>query len=155
MCYFCTPYLYIFIVEMYSRTRNIIAVTVILLLSLAALPVQARGDKTGVFIFGVSTSFNDSTVYFTEIQQLDSAVVTKRGLFLYGRDQYSYQLKSYMQGLNVVTPTCLVMFASTRNKIEKKYVKLRKRFQNTKKGLYDLKYIDANAFRFITIRPEK
>ena len=140
---------------MCNRTRNILAAAAVMLLSVVALPVQAKDRNTGVFIFGVSTSFNDSTVYFTEIQQLDSAVVTKRGLFLYGREQYSYQLKEYMQGQNVATPTCLVMFASTRNKIEKMFVKLRRRYQNPKKGLYDLKYIDANAFRFITIRPEK
>lgn len=129
--------------------------TLLLMLLLISMPVQARNDKDGVYIFGVSTSFNDSTVYFTEIQYLDSAQLTRRKEFLFGRDHYSYQLKSYMQSINAVTPTCMVVFAKKRNKIEKKYLKLRKRYQNHKRERYELKFIDANVFRFIAIRSEE
>lgn len=46
-----------------------------------------------VYAFGVAASFNDSVVYCTEIQVLDSTALDKNG-FLPKRDLYSYQLKT-------------------------------------------------------------
>lgn len=45
-----------------------------------------------VYAFGISASFTDTVVYFTDIQILDSAKVSKEG-FLAHRELYSYQLK--------------------------------------------------------------
>ena len=47
----------------------------------------ASAGNNKVYLYGFAASFNDSTVYFTDIQELDSAVVD-RGGFLYGRDSY-------------------------------------------------------------------
>ena len=49
-----------------------------------------------VYAFGVAASFNDSVVYCTEIQVLDSTALDKNG-FLPKRDLYSYQLKNYLE----------------------------------------------------------
>lgn len=139
---------------MTKTVRNILCVMLLLLLPATAMTAQAKGNKT-VFIFGLSMSFNDSTVYFTEIQQLDSAMLIKHKNFLYGRDHYSYQLKSYMQGQNVASPTCVIIYSTTRNKIEKKYLKMRRHFQKSKHEGREVKFIDANSFRFIAIRNEQ
>ena len=49
-----------------------------------------------VYAFGISASFTDTVVYFTDIQILDSAKVSKEG-FLSHRELYSYQLKNYLE----------------------------------------------------------
>ena len=41
-------------------------------------------------------SFNDSIVYYTDIQVLDSVELDKNG-FLPKRDLYTYQLKNYLE----------------------------------------------------------
>ena len=45
-------------------------------------------NKYGVYLAGVSASFTDSLVYFTDVQYLDSAAVDSKGL-LVGRALYS------------------------------------------------------------------
>ena len=68
-----------------------------LLFILAALvattTLYAAGKKTRVYVYGFAASFNDSIVYFTDIQTLDSATIASKSGFLYGRDNYSYQLR--------------------------------------------------------------
>ena len=49
-----------------------------------------------VYAFGVAASFNDSIVYYTDIQVLDSVELDKNG-FLPKRDLYTYQLKNYLE----------------------------------------------------------
>ena len=45
-------------------------------------------NKYGVYLAGVSASFTDSLVYFTDVQYLDSAAVDDKGM-LVGRALYS------------------------------------------------------------------
>ena len=44
-----------------------------------------------VYMFGLSESFNDSTVNFTDIQAVDAFVENNHTHFLINRDEYSYQ----------------------------------------------------------------
>lgn len=71
-----------------------------LLIASIVIPVLAKSPKNknkyGVYIAGVSASFSDSLVYFTDIQYVDSAMVGGDGL-LVGRAQYSIQLKEYLE----------------------------------------------------------
>ena len=50
-----------------------------------------------VYAFGISASFTDTVVYFTDIQILDSAKVSKK-VSLTHRELYSYQLKKLFGG---------------------------------------------------------
>ena len=50
-----------------------------------------------VYAFGISASFTDTVVYFTEIQILDSAKVSAKEGSLAHRELYSYQLKNYLE----------------------------------------------------------
>ena len=89
----------------------------------------AKGYKPAkVYVFGFAASFNDSTVYMTDIQQVDAYLVNDRTHFLANREDYSYQLRSYLQdnGLEHY-PTCVTMFAENEKQAMKKYVKLRNR----------------------------
>ena len=41
-----------------------------------------------IYMFGFSASFNDSTIYFTDIQTVDSAWIDDKTFFLQGREAY-------------------------------------------------------------------
>ena len=96
---------------------------------MALLPSSVFGINklTPTYMFGVVTSFNDSVVYFTEIQRLDSTWINTKNNFLYSRENYSFQLRDYMKGTGVEVPTCTVIFAEKRSDVEKKYLKFKKR----------------------------
>ena len=83
------------------------------LMALSAAPEASAKRKMlpKTYMFGFSASFRDSTVYFTNVQAVDSVWVETKGDMLLGRNVYSYQLKNYMNGLGMPHRTCVVMFA--------------------------------------------
>ena len=116
----------------------------------------AKGYKPAkVYVFGFAASFNDSTVYMTDIQQVDAYLVNDRTHFLANREDYSYQLRSYLQdnGLEHY-PTCVTMFAENEKQAMKKYVKLRNRYEKSKKK-YVIKGIAESQFGYKTVEPDE
>ena len=95
----------------------------------AAAKKSKDKNKYGVYVAGVSASFTDSLVYFTDIQFLDSAVVDGKG-FLVGRQQYSVQLKDYLEtkegGKN---RTCFMFFNVKKAKLQKELTKLKEKYK--------------------------
>lgn len=140
---------------MTKMTKNLLAA--LLLTAATMLPSEAFGINrpTKVYMFGFATSFNDSTVYLTDIQQVDTAWIDTRTDFIYGRQDFSYQFAEHLRSDENPYPTALVIFAEKRKDIEKKYLKLRKRYTTAKKGRFTLKNIDVNTFRFKSVKPEK
>ena len=45
------------------------------MLFLGIMAMEAKNEKQPTYLYGFATSFNDSTVYFAEIQLLDDAWV--------------------------------------------------------------------------------
>ena len=127
-----------------------------LLLLAVSFQCSAENHARKVFMFGFAASFNDSTVYFTDIQEVDSVWLETKNKFLYSRDNYSYQLKDHLKGIGQEHPACLVVFAEKKKDAARKDVKMRKRYVSNKKGqhLYNIKYINANDFRFKGILPD-
>ncbi|MCD8282571.1 MAG: hypothetical protein LUC22_04885 [Prevotella sp.] len=118
-------------------------------LFLSMLSIESRAVLTPVtlYVYGFSYSFNDSTVYITDIMRLDSAWVDSRTKFLYSRSSYSFQLKNHLLEQGVNTPTCVISYATTRKKAEKKYVKLKSRY--TARGqTFIVKYVPETDFVF-------
>ena len=67
-----------------------------------------KGGHKPVYAFGVSASFTDTVIYYTEIQMLDSVALDKNG-FLPHRELYSYQLKNYLEDNQLQqNSTCLL-----------------------------------------------
>ena len=98
-----------------------------------------------VYAFGIAASFNDSVVYCTEIQVLDSTVLDKNG-FLPKRDLYSYQLKNYLEyDLKKPDYTCMIYFSESKKKLEKEAVKVKAKY---KKGTMALQTIAPDKFSF-------
>lgn len=133
--------------RMKLRTCTIIAGTMMSIMAFAA------NKQTKLYMYGFVTSFNDSTVYFTEIQETDSAWVDKKTGFLYSRNNYSYQLRNHMKKNGIEFPTCITVYAKKRKDIEKKYTTLKKRYSG--KNTYTVKYISANEFQFRPITPDE
>ncbi len=98
---------------------------------LTSLSVFSRGNKP-VYAFGVSASFTDTIVFYTEVQVLDSVALDKTG-FLPQRESYSYQLKNYLEAnKNLVNRTCMIYFSDNQRKLEKEYNKLLAKYKKQK-----------------------
>ena len=115
-------------------------------LALTVLQTEAKPLKSNsVYMFGFSASFKDSVIYVTDIQNVQGAWIETKNKFLLGRDQYSYQLKTYMsETLNLPDRVSMVFFQLSKKKAEKQFVKLMKKY---KKG-YEVRYLNANEFKF-------
>ena len=129
---------------------------IIALLTLHAIPALSKTRCTPVYMFGVSASFNDSIVYFTDIQIIDSAWIEERGNMLLGRLEYSYQLRSFVNARGEANRTCLVAFAFKEKDIMKKYQHMKKQFTGSKKRptKYDVREIDEDEFKFRSVTPD-
>lgn len=112
---------------------------------MAATAAEAKTVKVdNLYMFGFSASFKDSVVYVTDIQNVPQARINEKK-FLLDRDQYSYQLKNYLEEtLQQPGRICLVIYDIDKKKAEKKYVKLMKKY---KKG-YQVLYLNETQFRF-------
>lgn len=114
--------------------------------------MSAVNRPAKVFMFGFAASFNDSTVCFTDIQEVDSAYIDSRTKFLYSRENYSYQLRAYLQQQGFVTPTCITVFALSRNDIEKKYEQMRHKYVGN--GKFIIKEVKVPDFVFEAVKFE-
>ncbi|MBR5656457.1 MAG: hypothetical protein IKW98_07230 [Prevotella sp.] len=130
-----------------------LSIVAIVSLFIGATDAHAAYKPTPGYIFGFAASFNDSTVYFTEIQRIDSTWTDARKDFLYRRNDYSSQLREHLKQDGFVNPTCVTIFSGDRKKVEKKYLKLRKKY--TQKGNFDVKYVTLNTFSYHAIIPDE
>jgi hypothetical protein len=123
-----------------------------LLLTMATIGAWSANKPAKVYMFGFASSFNDSTVCFTDIQTVDSAYIDSKTKFLYSRENYSYQLRDYLKGKGFITPTCITIFTLKRKDIEKRLAKMRKRYSN---GKYIVKDIKSPEFTYQAVKFEE
>ncbi len=133
--------------------NKIITFTLILICAIVSVDTSAANKKSDIYAFGFSASFNDSTVYFTDIQLIPNATIEHKTHFLENRDLYSKQLNEYLSDNGLQTRNCVIIFNDKQKNVEKQFTKLRKKY--TKNGQYDIKYIGVNEFRFKTIESEE
>lgn len=115
--------------------------------------VQAKKRPVqNIYMFGFSASFSDSTVYFTDIQVLDSAWVDEKTGFLEHRNLYSQQLKDYLAASMQANRVCVVMYALTKKEAEKKYLKMKRIYSKNADAPYDIRYLNENEFRFTRVQ---
>lgn len=124
-----------------------------LVLTLLSVGAWAEYHPKTIYVYGFAASFNDSTVYFTDIQQVDSAYIDSRTRFLYSRENYSYQLRNYLEGIGFKNATCVTSFAATKKEAEKKYLTLRKKYLEG--GSYNIHYLKEADFKFLPIAYSK
>lgn len=133
--------------------KNVIAALTLLVVASSFVGVSAKiVCVPKLYAFGFSASFNDSIVYFTDIQEIDSAWINDKTDFLVSRDNYSYQLKNYFTNIGQEHRTCVISFALKRKDIEKKYKKMKEKY--VKAGIFSIKTLGKNDFQFTTIKPD-
>ncbi|MCD8290682.1 MAG: hypothetical protein LUC91_04170 [Prevotella sp.] len=120
-------------------------VAVFLATCFTEISAKERYVANKAYIFGFATSFTDSTVYITEIQTMDSLWIENK-TFMLDRDNYSYQLKNYLDKQGQQHRTCIMFFAVKRKDIDKKYEKIKKKYVT--KGHYYISYLRENDFQF-------
>ena len=125
----------------------------IAMMAFGGINVQAQDVKVPhAYMFGFVASFNDSTVYFTNIQKVDSVWVTKKKGFLAGRSQYSYQLRNFFtEKRDLPNRTCVVIADMDRKKLEKKYIKMKNKYLVKSKKPYDVRNLAESDFRFTAV----
>lgn len=136
---------------------------------LASASIQAKDEMKRVYIFGMASSFNDSTVCFTDIQAVDSAWITGKAHFLVSRENYSYQLYHYLEdNMGFKNPTCMVSYSTSLSAVKKKWQKLHDRYtakpkaKKKKNGLkadeaprYQVKTVGMESFVFKAVAPDQ
>ena len=100
-----------------------------------------------MYMFGVCFSAIDSTVYFTDIKQVPNTSVERGSGFLYSRNNYSYQLQQYFKSTSGSNYTAVTCYNQKRTKLEKKYAKMRRKYQKRK---FVVKYTHDFAYNPIT-----
>lgn len=134
------------------RFIRTIAIAILMMAGVSQTATAQKNNNIQVpkaYMFGFAASFNDSTVFFTDIQQVDSVWVTKKKGFLAGRGNYSYQLRNYCaQEMDLPNRTCIVVSDLNRKKVEKKYKKMMNKYVGKKAKNYDVRYISPENFKF-------
>ncbi len=136
------------------RLRQLLIVTALLVG--CVINGNAKGYRPAkIYMFGFAASFNDSTVYLTDIQTVNAYLVNNRTKFLANREDYSYQLRNYLQsnGLEAF-PTCITMFAENEKDATKKYLKLKERYEKSKKK-YSIKSLKDSQFKYTPVEPDQ
>ena len=136
------------------RLRQLLIVTALLVG--CVINGNAKGYRPAkIYMFGFAASFNDSTVYLTDIQTVNAYLVNNRTKFLANREDYSYQLHNYLQsnGLEAY-PTCITMFAENEKDATKKYLKLKERYEKSKKK-YSIKSLKDSQFKYTPVEPDQ
>ena len=125
--------------------KNFKLASFILLVLLACSAFAQKKKDNGVYIAGVSASFKDSLVYFTDIQLVDSIKLDKNKL-LPERQQYSYQLKTYLENkYGTSNRTCFIYFDTNKEKLSKSMKKMKDKYQKGGKSI--VRQVDSE-FKF-------
>lgn len=113
----------------------------------SAFSLKKKESLKPVYAFGVSASFSDTVVYYTNIQIIDSVHLDKNH-FLPNRELYSYQLKNYLEyDLNQPNRTCMIYFSENKKKLDKELIKVVGKYKKNKS--IELILIPADSFKFI------
>lgn len=126
-----------------KKMNMLVALFVVLLCSSFTLG-KGKGKNKDVYMAGVSASFSDSLIFFTDIQLVDSVELDKDKL-LPERQQYSTQLKRFLEGQGMKNRTCFIYFDTNRKKLEKAIRKMKEEYQEGGRNI--LRQVDAD-FKF-------
>ena len=126
------------------KNIKILGALLLVFIMCSAFSMKKKDDKQ-VYIAGVSASFKESLVYFTDIQLVDSVILDKNKM-LPQRQQYSYQLKTYLESkLGQSNRTCFIYFDSNKTKLEKSIKKMKDKYQKSGKSI--IRQVDSE-FKF-------
>lgn len=111
-----------------------------------------------MYMFGMAAAFTDTIVHFTNIQIVDSVWIESKNNFLQDRDVYSNQLRTFLRDKQQSpNRTSIVFYSTKREKLEKKYQKMKRLYGKDKKGVehFDVRYIMDTDFKFQPVKQEE
>lgn len=128
-----------------KQLRSLLALMLMFILCTGFIGKKNDKEKA-VYAFGVAASFSDTLVYYTDIQLLDSVQLDKNK-FLPKRQEYSRQLKEYVQYQLVHDNyTTMIYFSDKKEKLQKRFDKTLKKYQ--KDTIFSLHLIPTADFKF-------
>lgn len=124
--------------------KNILRIALVAFFgTLIAGNAQAKSKEKQVYAFTFGTCFNDSVVYLSAISPVPDGVIESKTKFLNNRSAYSNQFKFFLDSKNGHPHTCAVFFSTKKEKLQKKYAKIRQKCnKNKKKQLAELPATD-------------
>lgn len=134
------------------RYLKYLFVTFAVLLATAGRVSAADRCEPVMYAFGYAFSFNDSTLYLTNIQKVENVWVRSHAAFVIEQETYANQLKHYFEKDNVMNMTCGVCFDKKEKVLVKKIEKIRSRYQKRMKHIRIIT-IPETDFVFNTIVP--
>lgn len=127
--------------------KRLLTIVVATLCLLAGNNASAKEAIVPVYAFGFSASFNDSTVYFTDIQTIDSVVIDTKTGFILERGIYANQLRDHITfNCGEANPTSVFFYAVKMKDLAKKFRRMKKLYVQSNK--FDVKYIPSDDFTF-------
>lgn len=127
---------------------KIFASLFLVLMVCSAFSLKGKNKENGMYMAGVSASFTDSLIYFTDVQFVDSVVLDKNKL-LPLRELYSEQLEDYLENnLGMKNRTCFIYFDVKKAKVEKEIKKMKEKY--LKDGKAVLKEV-GTEFKFTKV----
>ncbi len=112
--------------------KHLMLLAVMVVCSVSILQAKKKNDletKT-MYFYGMAKSYSDSLVYMTEIMMLENVAIDKETGGVLNIEMYSEQLKNYLAQMGKKGYICSLFYEKKAKKIEKSYMKLKKRIQN-------------------------
>lgn len=117
------------------KIMKILASLFLVLVVCSASTMEKKGKNRGMYMVGVSASFTDSLIYFTDIMMVDSLEFDADDYLQY-RQQYSEQMEMYLeQKENLKHRTCFIYYNEKKHKLEKKIQKMKAKYQKDGKSI--------------------
>ena len=111
------------------KIAKILATLFLVLVVCTASTMEKKVKNRNMYMVGVSASFTDSLIYFTDIMMVDSLEFDDNDYLQY-RQQYSEQMEMYLeQKENLKHRTCFIYYHEKKNKLEKKIQKMKSKYQ--------------------------
>ena len=126
--------------------KFLVAVLCIATISCAVTATAKDKKAKKMYLFGIATSFNDSTAYFTPIQEIDSVTTAGKTSILSNKQEYSLQLKNYFQNQGDIHRTCVTFNNASKSNLEKTYQQLKQKY--VKKFNMTVKNIENTDFQY-------
>ena len=121
-----------------------------LMMVCSAFTMKDKGN--GLYMIGVSASFTDSLVYFTDIQYLEGVNLNPKTTLLPSRNQYSEQLDDYLEQIKGMSNrTSFIYFNKNKAKLEKVVKELKEEYMEGGKSVLretgsDFKFTKAEVY---------
>lgn len=138
--------------------RKYILTTLCLLLMAVGTASARKQQVEKMYMFGMAAAFTDTIVHFTNIQVVDSVWIESKNHFLQDRDVYSLQLRNFLRDKQQSpNRTCIVFYSTKREKLEKKYQKIKRLYGKDKRGVehFDVRYIMDTDFKFQPVKQQE